>query len=214
MKPEDIDDIFNEEGYEYGEPGEFSKNLPVFNKEHKQAQKELNTHRTQVVELLNKSTNDIESIGDIKQDYIGIEPVSIPDKLITTNSIESDTKKTDKPWQFKKGQSGNPSGKPKTEKRTISSLIDAKLSKEKEATKFTDHLFELYYAENNKQALSAGIEILNRHEGKVKDVIQVGPITAHIPDQEEQLKIANSFKVGTITAITKETRNRTNDTSF
>jgi hypothetical protein len=98
--------------------------------------------------------------------------------------------------RFKPGQSGNPAGRPPTKNRgRITALIEERLAKEEEAKKFMERLFELYYSAENKQALSAGIQILERTEGKIKDVIEVDHITNYIPDQAEAYELDNMFKI-------------------
>jgi hypothetical protein len=183
------DDIFNDPTYEYGEPGEFSKNLPITKNDIKQAQEYI-------------ESDSLITTKSIVNDILGNDCLN--DIIEGKNKEESIN--TDKHWLIKKGEVRNPFGRPKREKKTLSAVIEMKLNGEKldpdhnEMHKFVERLFELYH-DQDKNPMTAGIEILNRYEGKVKDVIQVGPITEHIPNQEEQLKIANSFKVGTVAKV-------------
>jgi hypothetical protein len=179
MKPEEIDDIFNDPNYEYGEPGEFSQDLPI-------TKEELNIHR------------DTQSIkqAEILQDSIDIYTDTMEGTVLEASIEDKFVSGVSKSHLWVKGQSGNPKGKPKREKnKNITGLVEERLSKKAEAIKFVNRWFDLFYDTNNKQATTAGQMIWERHEGKVKDVLQISAIVEHIPDQAEALKIANAFRV-------------------
>jgi hypothetical protein len=103
--------------------------------------------------------------------------------------------------KFVKGQSGNPKGRPRKtpeqkksdkEKRDrISAEINKRMQESKFVSDFVDKLFE----QHEKGNTAATAEILNRYEGKVKDVLQVDDISQHIPNQEEQADIKAMFQL-------------------
>ncbi len=88
-------------------------------------------------------------------------------------------------------KSPNPKGRPKSDD-SISQAFRDRLASPKELKKFVDTMFNLLYEKNN---LSAGVEITNRVEGKVKERVEfTDDLTDHIPDQETQLALLNKFK--------------------
>lgn len=70
---------------------------------------------------------------------------------------------TDKPWQFKKGQSGNPSGRPKIDPEVKEILKAA-------SPDAARRLVELMNSEIDKIALKACCEILDRTIGKPETI--------------------------------------------
>jgi hypothetical protein len=185
------DDIFNDPNYEYGEPGEFSKPQAF---QDRKSKSELSIWKQpkdtkQDNKLIDNSLDTVKDSKDIA--------LSKDECLNTNNIVEQlDIKSKDaKPWLFKKG---NPIHKPAKQKnKNITGLVEERLSKKAEAIKFVNRWFDLFYDTNNKQATTAGQMIWERHEGKVKDVLQISAIVEHIPDQAEALRIANAFRVDT-----------------
>lgn len=100
------------------------------------------------------------------------------------------TVQRDEKGRWLSGQSANPAGRPKG--KTISELIRARLEDPQEGKEFVDMLFKMFKEEKR---LAAGIEILNRNEGKVKDHVQIERLSDHVPDMEEQERIRNMFPI-------------------
>ena len=85
------------------------------------------------------------------------------------------------PFQFKKGQSGNPNGRPKGSKNLTTQLkkmLEAKIKnydpiKDEEITQsIADHLINVLLSKALNGEDKAIMEILNRSDGKVKDEIE------------------------------------------
>jgi hypothetical protein len=99
-----------------------------------------------------------------------------------------------------KGVSGNPKGRPKKPKEVkkaekeqrdrISAEINRRMQEEKTVIDFVNQLFANHASGN----VAATAEILNRYEGKVKDVLQVSNISNLVPNQEEQADIKAMFR--------------------
>ena len=82
------------------------------------------------------------------------------EKMITESSDKY------KPWQFKKGQSGNPSGKPKGNP-AVKELLKAN------SLEAAQKLIDLLDCGVPKIELSAAQEILNRTEGKPRENVEI-----------------------------------------
>jgi len=159
-------------------------------------------YRTMISNELNKVNNFLKDNSTIYAEEIIINNDMNKDNLLRLSDkisskvnkdiiVDSNSSPLKKPGTFEKGNKEHLKRKRK-DKRTISSLIDKHLSNKKNAQEFVDRLFHIFMTEKNPMA--AGIEILNRHEGKVKDVISVTHLGEHVPDQAEQLEMQNKFK--------------------
>ena len=112
------------------------------------------------------------------------------------NMVPYEDVDTVKPWKFKAGNSvAKKSNAKKLAGKTITAEIRKRYRNNVKIKKFVDRMETLYYEGDGKQALSAGIEILNRADGKVKDSIEWGKMTALVPDQKESMELINMFRI-------------------
>lgn len=101
-----------------------------------------------------------------------------------------------KPWQFAEGnKAAKKSTAAKLKGKSITSEIRKRYSNNAKIKRFVDRMEELYYDGDGKQALSAGVEILNRADGKVKDSVEWGRMGSLVPDQKESMELINMFRI-------------------
>lgn len=94
--------------------------------------------------------------------------------------------KADRPWLFKKGQSGNPGGRAKNY-RSLKAILEATLTHEEAANELRYHILE-------RHNLDALREFWDRTEGKARQSIEIStdddPRAAAMRQLAEEMRLA------------------------
>lgn len=135
--------------------------------------------------------NVIDEIDEIEEDAARAAENAM-------NMVPYEDVDTVKPWRFKKG---NDSAKKDVKKRlkdlsgwSITKELRKRYRKRENIAKFVNRLEEIFFEADISKSLAAGVQILERVDGKVKEMVEIGK-TRYIPDQQQTIEMVEMFRI-------------------